>query len=99
MAYLFQNYNAHLSEGERAVARGYGEDFIEFVNGGEPWGPVQGDELGVRVYGPSGEGVTRRFVESGGAKEVGSEECVEELGERIGWDLLMEVFQNFVFGL
>ena len=81
------------------MARAYGEDFIEFVNGKEPWAPVKGETPGVRVYGPSGEGVTAKFVADGEAKEVGSDECVLRLGEEIGFDLVMDVFQNFVFGL
>ena len=61
VAYLFQNYNEHLTEEGKKLARQYAEDFINFVNGEDPWPPVQGGKLGARVYGPSSEGVIPIF--------------------------------------
>jgi hypothetical protein len=98
VAFLFQNFNGHLSEGASKVARAYGEDFVEFVNGGEPWPPVQKGKLGARVYGPSGEGVVSRFVEDGDPRSVGREERALALGERYGFDIVLDVFQNFFQG-
>ncbi|KAF1949059.1 alpha/beta-hydrolase [Byssothecium circinans] len=98
VAYLFQNFNEFLTEEQKAVARQYGEDFIEFVNGGDPWPPVQGDKFGARVYGPSSEGITAKYVESGEPAEVGRGDSVLRLGEVVGFDLLLDVFQNFLQG-
>ena len=97
VAYLFQNYNEHLSEEQKKVARAYGEDFIEFVNGNDPWPPFEGDTLGARVYGPSSEGITTKYVASGNPVDVGRDDRILKLGEQIGFDSIMEVFQNFVF--
>lgn len=98
VAYLFQNYNEHLNEEQKKVARAYGEDFIEFVNGNDPWPPVEGEELGARVYGPSGDGITTKYVASGSPADIGRSERVLKLGEQIGLDLVMDAFQNFSFG-
>ncbi|KAF1975707.1 carboxylesteras-like protein [Bimuria novae-zelandiae CBS 107.79] len=98
VAYLFQNYNEHMNEEQKKVARAYGEDFIEFVNGNDPWPPVEGELVGARVYGPSSEGVTTKYVASGNPAEVGREDRVLKLGEQIGFDLVLDVFQNFMFG-
>lgn len=98
VSYLFQNYNQHLDEKQKKVARAYAEDFIKFVNGEDPWPPVQGGKLGGRVYGPSSEGITTKYVEDGKPSEVGRGERVSELGELAGFDCFVEVFQNFLQG-
>lgn len=98
VAFLFQNYNEHLSKEQKKVARAYGEDFIEFVNGNDPWPPVEGSQFGARVYGPSSEGITTKYVASGEPAEVGRSDRVLKLGEQVGFDLVMDVFQNFAFG-
>lgn len=99
VAYLFQNYNEHLDEEQRKVARAYGEDFIEFINGNDPWPPVESGSFGARVYGPSSKGITTKHVASGEPSEIGRDDRVLKLGEQIGFDLVMDVFQNFAFGL
>ncbi|KAF2636651.1 carboxylesteras-like protein [Massarina eburnea CBS 473.64] len=98
VSFLFQNYNELLSEEQRAVARQFGEDFIEFVNGGDPWPPVEGGKLGARVYGPSSDGVTAKYVADGKPEEVGRSERILKLGEAVGFDTIMAVFQNFFQG-
>lgn len=98
VAFLFQNYNEHLSDEARAVARKYGEDFIEFVNGNDPWPPVQGGKLGARVYGPSNEGVTTKYVEDGNPADIGRDERILKLGELVGFDNVLGAFQNFFEG-
>jgi hypothetical protein len=101
VAYLFQNYNDHLSHGQEKVARVYAEDFIKFVNGEDPW-PVVGseghDEMNARVYGPSSDGVTMRYVEDGAPNRVGRHERVLKLGEMAGLDNILAAFQNFLQG-
>lgn len=96
VAFLFQNYNHEMGEGPRAVARKFGEDFVTFVNGEQPWPAVQesGKEFGARAYGAGG-GV---YVADGKAEDVGRNERVLKLGEEIGFDLVMDVFLNFLQG-
>ncbi|KAH7345884.1 Alpha/Beta hydrolase protein [Pyrenochaeta sp. MPI-SDFR-AT-0127] len=95
VAYLFQNYNEHLAGEQKKVAKAFGEDFINFVNGEDPWPPVQGDQMRARVYGPSSEGVTTRYVQDGKPEHVGREERVLKLAELAGYDNIQEVFLNF----
>ena len=99
VAFLFQNFNEFLSDEQKAVARAYGEDFIEFMNGNDPWPPVEGDKMGARVYGPSSDGVTTKYVESGNPEEVGRRDVVLKLGELAGFDNILEAFHNFFQGL
>lgn len=98
VAYLFQNFNEHLSDEQKAVARAYAEDFIEFVNGNDPWQPIEGGQMGARVYGPSSEGITAKYVADGKPEEVGRHDRVLKLGEQVGFDIILEVFQNFFQG-
>lgn len=96
VALLFQNYNEYLNDAQKAVARAYAEDFIEFVNGNDPWPPVENGKMGARVYGPSSEGVIAKYVASGNPKEVGRRDRILKLGEMAGFDTIMSVFQNFM---
>jgi carboxylesterase type B len=98
VAYLFQNYNKHLDEEQRKVARTYAEDFIKFVNGEDPWPQVHDDNMAARVYGPSSEGTTVKFVQPGLPREVGRQERVLKLGEKAGFDNVLAAFQNFFQG-
>jgi carboxylesterase type B len=98
VSYLFQNYNEHLDDAQRKVAREFGGDIIKFVNGEDPWPPVQTDKLSAKVYGPSADGVTSRWVPDGDPAKIGRDERVLKLGEMQGFDAIMDVFQNFFHG-
>jgi carboxylesterase type B len=98
VAYLFQNYNEHLNADQKKVARAYAEDFIKFVNGEDPWTPVKNGDMAARVYGPSSEGITTKLVEDGAPSAVGRNERVLKLGEMVGYDNVLAVFQNFFQG-
>lgn len=98
VAYLFQNYNEHLDDEQTKVARAYGEDFIKFVNGEDPWPAVQDGKLSARVYGPSSEGNTCRWVATGNPVHIGRDERVLKLGESAGFDAILQAFQNFLQG-
>jgi carboxylesterase type B len=98
VAYLFQNFNEHMNGEQKAVATAYAEDFIEFVNGNDPWPPVEGEKMGARVYGPSNEGVTAKYVADGKPEEVGRHDRMLKLGEQVGFDTIFGVFQNFLQG-
>ena len=98
VAFLFQNFNEFLNDAQRAVAREYAEDFIKFVNGEDPWPPVEGNEIGARVYGPSSSGIASRYVGSGEPREVGRHDRVLKLGEKAGFDAILSVFEAFFQG-
>lgn len=98
VAYLFQNFNEHLDDAQLKVAREYGEDFIKFVNGEDPWPSVQRDKLGAKVYGPSGDGVTSRWVPDGAPAKIGRDERILKLEKMVGMDTIFAVFQNFFKG-
>jgi carboxylesterase type B len=98
VSYLFQNYNEHLEDAQQKVAKEYAEGFIKFVNGEDPWPPVQDGKLGAMVYGPSADGVTSRWVPDGDPKKIGRDERVLELGEMVGLDAILDVFVNFLQG-
>lgn len=98
VALLFQNFDEYLTEAQRKVATAYAEDFINYVNGEDPWPPVQGEKMGARVYGPSSEGLAARYVEDGEPGKIGRDERVLRLGEVVGFDTLSTVFQNFFQG-
>jgi len=96
VAYLFQNYNEHLSVEQKAVARAFGEDFIEFVNGDDPWPPTEANTMGARVYGPSSEGITTTYVKSEIPAAVGRGSTAAELGGNVGHEKVREIFLNFL---
>jgi carboxylesterase type B len=98
VAFLFQNFNEFLTDEQKAVAHAYAEDFINFVNGEDPWPPVEGGKIGARVYGPSSAGITAKYVASGNPEEVGRQEHVLKLGEMAGFDAILSVFENFFQG-
>lgn len=98
VVYLFQNYNEHLSAEGKKLAIKYAEDFINFVNGEDPWPPVQNGKFGARVYGPSSGGTTVKYVEDGKPEDVGRNDRVLKLGEKAGLDNILAAFQNFFEG-
>ncbi|KAF2791847.1 para-nitrobenzyl esterase [Melanomma pulvis-pyrius CBS 109.77] len=98
VSFLFQNFNEFLNDEQKAVAHAYAEDFIKFVNGEDPWPPVEGGKIGARVYGPSSSGVTTKYVASGNPEEVGRRDHVLKLGEMAGFDAILGVFENFFQG-
>jgi hypothetical protein len=52
-AFLFQNFNEHMSSEMQEVARGLAIDFLKFANGATPWVEYMEGKEEVRVYGPS----------------------------------------------
>ncbi|KAI8940531.1 hypothetical protein NX059_004209 [Plenodomus lindquistii] len=98
VAYLFQNYNEHLDDEPLRVARAFGEDFIKFVNGEDPWPPVQDGKFSARIFGPSSEGNTCRWSKEGLPAHIGRDERILKLGESAGYDNVLAAFQNFLQG-
>ncbi|XP_014554756.1 hypothetical protein COCVIDRAFT_104164 [Bipolaris victoriae FI3] len=95
VTYLFQNFNEHLDDAQLKVAKEYGADFIKFINGENPWPPVQQDKLSAKVYGPSADGVTSRWVPDGAPTKIGRDEHVLKIAEKIGFDAVLKVFSDY----
>jgi hypothetical protein len=98
VALLFQNYNQFLSSEQKDLAVQYGTDFINFVNGKDPWTPCQDGNLSARVYGPTSENITAKFVETGVPADVGRTDKIFALGDMIGLDAVLDIFANFFHG-
>jgi hypothetical protein len=57
IAFVLQNYNQFISEGQRLCAERYAKDIIAFVTGEDPWPAVQeGSKPGGMVYYAAAEG-------------------------------------------
>lgn len=54
-AYLFMNFDEHLTVSQRALAERFAVDVITFANGRTPWTPFKGEKGFVNVYGPTQE--------------------------------------------
>lgn len=59
VAFIFQNYNEHLDETQRANAVTFGQDVIKFTNGEAPWKSFSPGQHGSAVY----EGGVRTYAE------------------------------------
>ena len=94
VAFLFQNYNEYLSGDEKAVAKAFAEHLIKFVNGKEPFPVFTGGKGGAMVYGPPADGAT--FIEGSIPEDVGRSSALINIAERIGYDLLAKVWNNFL---
>lgn len=92
VAFLFQNYNGHLSAEQQTSADQLGRDVIAFVNGKEPWDPFQ--EKGVVAVLEGG----KRELVADRSKETGRDQKIFELAKDVGLDALMGVWENFLRG-
>jgi hypothetical protein len=97
VAYLFQNYNEFLDEGQRRVAITFAGDFIKFMNGKSAWAPF-GSKEGAQCYGPSGKGVISEYVEGVATEKSGRRNTIYELAENIGLDGLAGAWSPFFTG-
>ncbi|TDZ31321.1 Cytochrome P450 monooxygenase patI [Colletotrichum spinosum] len=91
VAFLFQNYNEHLDAGQRASAELFAADVVDFTYGKVAWekhkdgnGPAV-YQNGTRAYKEGDAGTTQRY------------RCLMELGEAVGLDALMGVWEEFLF--
>jgi hypothetical protein len=87
-----------LNDAQQKVAKEFADAFIKFVNGEDPWPPVQDGKLGAMVYGPSADGVTNRWVSDGDPARIGRDKRILKLGHMVSFDTISEVFQNFFQG-
>lgn len=91
VAFIFQNFNMHLSAEEQRVAEQYAKDLIRFTNGKAPWKSLQSGTQGAGVYADG-----KREYKALGA-EAGRDQKVYELGKDIGMDALQGVWEAFFF--
>jgi carboxylesterase type B len=98
VAYLFQNYNEHLTDEQQAVAKAFAGDFITFMNGKTKWPIFENGKEGAMTYGPSSEGKCSAYVEQITSEVSGRKNTVFELAESIGMEELSAAWGNFLSG-
>lgn len=94
-AFLFQQFNEHLSPEPRRVAKSLAQDFIRFTNGAEPWEEFDGKKEIVRTYGSGNIGV----VENNGW-DSGRRDVLWRLSEqgKVDLDDLIGAWHTFIAG-
>jgi hypothetical protein len=103
-AYLFQNYNDHLSPGQKETAVEFGKDLINFANGHHPW-PVfefAAKKINAKVYGAknpkSTEVKSRTEVVPGPNPRTERRQSIFALSTSIPLSRLSEAWDAFVAG-
>lgn len=102
VAYLFQNYNDHLSPDQQETAVAFGTDLINFANGRAPW-PVfnfAAKELNAKVYGATNpESVNFRVeVVSGPNTRTERRQTIFNLSVSIPLTRMSEAWNAFLTG-
>ncbi|KAN0113063.1 carboxylesterase-like protein [Hyaloscypha variabilis] len=95
-AFLFQNYNEFLDDVQKGSARAFGENFIEFVNGSEPFPSYIADEGGAMVYGPTER--RQMFVKSKISEDYGRRGTIFKLAESSSFEKLSDAWGVFLRG-
>jgi carboxylesterase type B len=90
VAYLFQNYNEHLSPEDKKVAEMYAEKIILFVNGMEPWRKYDGKGTAFVLDGKSGSG--EKEIEEYDGRKKG----IWEVVDMVGGDKLVSVLFGYL---
>ena len=100
VAFLFLNYLDKLTEPQVKVAEAFADDFIRFVNGKVPWTPLDMAHEGVRVYGPSSEGIESKYVKGLHGGDTGRRSTLFEMSESTGISLdhFAAVWNTFLSG-
>ncbi|KAH8587937.1 esterase/lipase [Bisporella sp. PMI_857] len=94
VAYLFQNYNEFLDDEQKAVAEGFAESFILFINGKMPWAEYDEVKAQVKVFGPSSERVADLKVATRGRRQN-----IFEIGKVVGLDKLAAAWDAFMMDI
>jgi carboxylesterase type B len=102
VAYLFQNYNVHLSPAQQETAIAFGTDLINFANGRAPW-PVfnfAAQEINAKVYGATNpQSVSSRIeVVSGPNTRTERRQTIFNLSLSIPLTRLSEAWNAFLTG-
>ena len=95
-AFLFQNYNEFLGDAQQESARAFGEDFIDFVVGKEPFPPYVAAEGGGMVYGPGEQ--KQKFVKSKKSEDCGRRSTIFKLAETSSLEKLSNAWGVFLRG-
>lgn len=100
VAYLFQNYNGHLTPAQQETAITFGKDLISFANGQVPW-PVfnfTAKDTNVKVYGAADPSSVKSRIEVASGPDVRTErrQTIFNLSSKIllselsgAWDAFM----------
>lgn len=64
-AFLFQNYNDKLEEGDKQVATSLANDFLKFVNGVAPWQEYEKGTGATKSFGASDDAVVALLERNG----------------------------------
>jgi carboxylesterase type B len=97
-AFLFQNFNEHMSAETQKVAKHLALDFVKFANGVKPWEEFQKETGRVRTYGSSDQ-VVRDIVENNGWGN-GRRDVLWKLSEegKVDLDQLSVAWDMFIAG-
>jgi hypothetical protein len=97
-AFLFQNFNEHMSPETQEVAKDLAIDFLSFANGASPWVEYRKGKEEVRVYGPRDKFVVG--IKENDGWDTGRRDVLWELSEerKIDLDQLSVAWNMFVSG-
>jgi hypothetical protein len=95
-AFLFQNYNEFLGDAQQESARAFGDDFIDFVVGKEPFPPYVAAEGGAMVYGPGEQ--KQKFVKSKKSEDCGRRSTIFKLAETSSLEKFSDAWGVFLRG-
>ena len=101
IAFLFQNYNAFLSPGQRSCAQRFAKDVIAYVNGIKPWVPYgEGPTPAAMVYDApiNGEHDQSGFLPNGESQWTGRRDLLHSIAGERNFDKLVDAWQMFMAG-
>lgn len=98
-AFLFQNFNEHMSAEVQQVAKGLAVDFVRFAHGKSPWAEFDNTAGRVRAYGPSDTKSAADVVDNNGWKN-GRRNILWRLSQegKIELDQLSAAWDLFIAG-
>jgi carboxylesterase type B len=95
-AFLFQNFHEFLDAAQLESARAFGEHFIDFVVGKEPFPPYISGEGGAMVYGPGEK--KQKFVKSTMSEDYGRRSTIFKLAQSSSLEKLSDTWGIFLRG-
>ncbi|EWZ84230.1 hypothetical protein FOCG_11821 [Fusarium oxysporum f. sp. radicis-lycopersici 26381] len=100
IAFVLQNYNEHLSKGQRLCAERYARDIIAFTNGEQPWPAYQeSSSLGAMVYYASTAGQDESgYACEGTPQQTRRRDILERIVGLEHLDKAVDVWQMFMAG-
>ncbi|KAF2827372.1 alpha/beta-hydrolase [Ophiobolus disseminans] len=95
--FLFQNFNEHMSDVAKEVAKSLAAAFIKFANGMKPWADFE-ETRSVRTYGPSDKSIVSVAENNGWGN--GRRDALWKLGEaeKVDLDSLSAAWDMFIAG-